>query len=125
MPDTPSPLLLDIPSVTLTATTTIGDLISSAQDVWQRSVTEITYPVLWIGGLTAERDVLFRDNTGRPGQSLNEVVEACRRNKTRLWLDLDLDLKPVRADLVHVRDFYGGSSSHACINSPATHTALK
>jgi hypothetical protein len=115
---------IDIPNVLLTETASVADLVARAEATWSVRAESIVYPGTWISGLTTVTDPLFAVESDRPGQPLDDVVGLCEARGWRLWLNVDLDLKPVRSDLVHVKGFFGGSSSQACINVPATAQAL-
>jgi hypothetical protein len=115
---------IDIPNILLTEKASVADLVARAEATWNVRADSIVFPGTWIGGLTTAADPLFQVELGRPGQALDDVVHLCEARGWSLWLNVDLDLKPVRSDLVHVKGFFGGSSSHACINVPATAQAL-
>ena len=52
------------------------------------------------------------------------VQRYCKDNGLEFYLNVALSLPPVRASTLHVQDYYGSSSRHACINSPATKAVL-
>lgn len=118
-------VILDIPSVTLTEVASLEEMLLETQRHWQAVVSAIVYPLLWIEGLTTSDDPLFRAAGSRPGASLNEAARFCKERRIPLWLSLNLDLDPVRSDVVHIKNFFGGRASHACINTPLTLQAIE
>lgn len=116
---------IDIANALLTEVASVAELVARAEASWGVRADSIVFPGTSISGLTTRTDPLFADVARRPGEHLEDIVALCGAKEWRLWLNLDLDLKAVRSDLVHVKGFFGGSSSHACINAPATHRALE
>jgi hypothetical protein len=117
-------ILMDLPSVTL-ATGEIAGLVERIEAAWDLRVGSISYPVMWIGGATTTPDVTFRSSLPDSVPSMNRVLQYCAESGKPLWLSLDLDLKPVRSDLVHIKAYRGNFMNHACVNTPATLEAVR
>src|ERR1700730_1587261 len=97
---------VDIPNVLLTEAAGVADIVARAEATWNVRADSIVYPGTSISGLTTAADPLCAEAGPRLGQRLDDVVRLCEARGWRLWLNLDLDLQPVRSDLVHVKGFF-------------------